>query len=171
MIRVTSLTTKALRAHEALRAPSAVAATAAFIAAVAALTLSAASASKSMQSFDGNAGWLNSDPLTPAQLRGKVVLVDFWEYTCINCLRTLPYLREWYKRYRDKGFVIVGVHTPEFGFSGERANVAAAAKRLDVTWPVVLDPTFDDLETLRQLDLAARISLQPKRRARRERVG
>ena len=91
------------------------------------------------------------------------MLVDFWEYTCINCLRTLPYLREWYQRYRDQGFVIVGVHTPEFGFSGERANVAAAAKRLDVTWPIVLDDVRD-LETLRQLDLAARISLQPKRR-------
>lgn len=122
---------------------SAAVATAAFVVAVAALASSAAPASNQMQSFDGNAGWLNSDPLTPAQLRGKVVLVDFWEYTCINCLRTLPYLREWYKRYRDKGFVIVGVHTPEFGFSGERANVAAAAKRLDVTWPIVLDPKFE----------------------------
>ncbi len=95
-----------------------------------------------MPGFDGGSGWLNSDPLKPSQLQGKVVLVDFWEYTCINCLRTLPYLREWYRRYHDKGLVIVGVHTPEFDFSGLRANVAAAAKRLDVSWPIVLDDKF-----------------------------
>ncbi|MGC1382092.1 MAG: redoxin family protein, partial [Candidatus Baltobacteraceae bacterium] len=95
-----------------------------------------------MASFDGGAGWLNSPPLTPQMLQGKVVLVDFWEYTCINCLRTLPYLREWYRRYHDKGLVIIGVHTPEFHFSGERAHVAAAAKRLGVAWPVVLDDDF-----------------------------
>jgi thiol-disulfide isomerase/thioredoxin len=92
-----------------------------------------------IQSFDGGGSWINSAALTPEQLRGKVVLVDFWEYTCINCLRTLPYLREWYRRYRDHGFVIIGVHTPEFDFSAKRANVAAAANRLGVTWPVVLD--------------------------------
>jgi thiol-disulfide isomerase/thioredoxin len=95
-----------------------------------------------IQDFTGGNGWLNSDPLTPAQLQGKVVLIDFWEYTCINCLRTLPYLREWYRRYHDKGFVIIGVHTPEFDFSGQRANVAAAAERLGVTWPIVLDDKF-----------------------------
>jgi thiol-disulfide isomerase/thioredoxin len=94
-------------------------------------------------SFDGGSGWINSTPLSPEQLRGKVVLVDFWEYTCINCLRTLPYLREWYRRYHDRGLVIVGVHTPEFEFSGERANVAAAAKRLGVSWPIVLDKHFE----------------------------
>jgi thiol-disulfide isomerase/thioredoxin len=95
-----------------------------------------------MPGFDGNTGWLNSPPLGPADLRGKVVLVDFWEYTCVNCLRTLPYLRQWYARYRDHGFVIVGVHTPEFKFSGERDNVAAALLRLNVTWPVVLDGNY-----------------------------
>jgi thiol-disulfide isomerase/thioredoxin len=89
--------------------------------------------------FDGGIGWINSKPLTPEELRGKVVLVDFWEYTCINCLRTLPYLREWYRRYSGNGFVIVGVHSPEFTFSGDPKNVAAAVKHLDVTWPVVLD--------------------------------
>lgn len=92
--------------------------------------------------FDGNGGWFNGPPLTPADLHGKVTLVDFWEYTCINCLRTLPYLREWYKRYKQYGFTIVGVHSPEFGFSGERGNVAAAIPRLGVTWPVVLDDRF-----------------------------
>ncbi|HEY5340052.1 MAG TPA: redoxin family protein, partial [Candidatus Aquilonibacter sp.] len=92
-----------------------------------------------LPSFDGNAGWINSAPLTAADLKGKVVLVDFWEYTCINCLRTLPYLKAWYRRYHDDGLVIVGVHTPEFPFSQERKNVAAATQRLGVTWPVVLD--------------------------------
>ena len=92
--------------------------------------------------FSGGAQWLNSAPLTPAQLRGKVVLVDFWEYTCINCLRTLPYLRAWYARYHDDGLVIIGVHTPEFAFSGKDSNVADAVKRLHVAWPVVLDDGY-----------------------------
>ena len=74
-----------------------------------------------------------------AGLRGKVVLVDFWEYSCINCLRTLPYLRAWYERYHADGFTIVGVHTPEFAFTGEKKNVEAALARLHVTWPVALD--------------------------------
>jgi thiol-disulfide isomerase/thioredoxin len=92
--------------------------------------------------FSGGAAWLDSPPLTPAALHGKVVLVDFWEYTCINCLRTLPYLREWYRRYHNDGLVIVGVHTPEFQFSGDDSNVAQAVKRLQVSWPVVLDDRY-----------------------------
>lgn len=96
-------------------------------------------APQSILNFDGNTGWINSKPLTPQDLRGKVVLIDFWEYTCINCLRTLPYLREWEKRYASQGLVIIGVHTPEFEFSGDARNIAAAVKHLDVTWPVVMD--------------------------------
>lgn len=92
-----------------------------------------------IQSFSGAVGWLNSPPLEPAALRGKTVLVDFWEYTCVNCLRTLPYEKTWYQRYHRYGFEIIGVHTPEFAFSGEPANVAAAAQRLGITWPVALD--------------------------------
>lgn len=111
------------------------------IAAAAPLRIARASGAE-IQGFDGAAGWINSAPLTPLQLQGKIVLVDFWEYTCINCLRTLPYLREWYRRYRNDGFVIIGVHTPEFGFSGERSNVEAAARRLGVTWPIALDDTM-----------------------------
>jgi thiol-disulfide isomerase/thioredoxin len=93
----------------------------------------------SIQNFTGGAGWLNGPPITPADLRGKVVLVDFWEYTCVNCLRTLPYLKAWYSRYHADGLEIIGVHSPEFGFSGDRQNVVTAAQRLGVTWPVVLD--------------------------------
>jgi thiol-disulfide isomerase/thioredoxin len=92
-----------------------------------------------MLNFEGAARWINSPGLEPDDLRGKVVLVDFWEYTCLNCLRTLPYLREWYKRYHNDGFVIVGVHSPEFVFSGKADQVDAATKRLNITWPVAVD--------------------------------
>ncbi|HEV7179340.1 MAG TPA: redoxin family protein [Candidatus Baltobacteraceae bacterium] len=95
-----------------------------------------------MRDFNGGAHWLNGPAVSAGSLRGKVVLVDFWDYTCINCLRTLPYLREWYKRYHDRGFEIIGVHTPEFRFAGDDRNVESAVKRLDVTWPVVLDDGY-----------------------------
>jgi thiol-disulfide isomerase/thioredoxin len=84
-------------------------------------------------------GWINSPPLTPAALTGKVVLYDFWTYSCINCRRTIPYLRSWFDRYRADGLVIVGIHSPEFDFEKSHKNVRAAVKRLDVTWPVALD--------------------------------
>ena len=107
---------------------------------LAASPIAAAPAFQELPQLSGGGGWLNSAPLSRQQLLGKVVLVDFWEYTCINCLRTLPYLREWYSRYKDRGFVIVGIHTPEFNFSADPSNVAAATKQLGVTWPVLLDP-------------------------------
>jgi len=86
--------------------------------------------------------WINSPPLTLQQLRGKVVLVDFWTYSCINCLRTLPHLKSWYAAYHGKGLVIIGVHTPEFAFEHVTSNVKAAVKRLGVTWPVVQDNRY-----------------------------
>lgn len=86
--------------------------------------------------------WINSEPLTLAGLRGRVVLVDFWDYTCVNCLRTLPYLQEWYKRYQPYGFVIVGVHTPEFEFAKDYDRLKQATERLGVTWPVLLDNDY-----------------------------
>jgi thiol-disulfide isomerase/thioredoxin len=84
-------------------------------------------------------GWFNSPPLTPAALVGKVVLYDFWTYSCINCRRTFPHLRSWFDRYRADGLVIVGIHSPEFDFEKVHKNVEAAAKRLGVTWPIALD--------------------------------
>lgn len=115
----------------------------AFAAGMLCVALVALSPGDAMREFSGATAWLNAPAaLTPGDLRGKVVLVDFWEYSCINCLRTLPYLTEWYKRYRDDGFVIVGVHTPEFGFTGEKSNVTAAAQRLGVTWPIALDDDY-----------------------------
>ena len=84
-------------------------------------------------------GWINSAPITAAQLRGKVVLYDFWTYSCINCQRTFPYIRSWYDRYRSAGLVVVGIHSPEFDFEHVRGNVVDAVKRYDVTWPVAID--------------------------------
>ena len=92
--------------------------------------------------IQGITAWINSPPLTMQELRGKVVLVDFWTYSCINCLRTLPYLKSWDSRYRPKGLVILGVHSPEFAFEHSLGNVRAAVKRLGVRYPVALDNDF-----------------------------
>ncbi|HEY7068970.1 MAG TPA: redoxin domain-containing protein [Acidimicrobiales bacterium] len=85
-------------------------------------------------------GWIDSDPLTGASLEGKVVVYDFWTYSCVNCVRTLPHLAAWYERYQRDGLVIVGVHSPEFDFEKDRDNVERAVGDLGVTWPVALDP-------------------------------
>jgi cytochrome c biogenesis protein CcdA/thiol-disulfide isomerase/thioredoxin len=92
--------------------------------------------------FTGIDAWLNSKPLSLGQLRGKVVLVDFWTYSCINCLRTLPHLEAWYAAYHPRGLEIVGVHTPEFAFEHVESNVRAATKRLGVRYPVALDNDY-----------------------------
>ena len=89
--------------------------------------------------FLGIEGWLNSSPVTLADLRGKVVLIDFWTFSCVNCVRTLPHLQVLYNDYKNDGFVIIGVHSPEFDFEKVPANVAAAVTRLGVTWPVAID--------------------------------
>ena len=92
--------------------------------------------------FAGVDGWLNSRPLTMQELRGKVVLIDFWTYSCINCLRTLPHVEAWYRMYHKDGLVVVGVHTPEFAFEHVPSNVRAAVKRLGVRYPVALDNEY-----------------------------
>ena len=92
--------------------------------------------------FAGIDKWLNSAPLTMADLRGKVVLVDFWTYSCINCVNTLPYVKQWYDKYRDQGLVVVGVHTPEFPFEKSTSNVQAALKRFDIRYPVAQDNAY-----------------------------
>src|SRR5215207_10538845 len=86
--------------------------------------------------------WLNSPPLTPAAMRGKVVLIDFWTYTCINWLRTLPYLRAWADKYQDQGLVVLGVHTPEFDVEHDLDNVRRAATDLRVDYPVAVDNDY-----------------------------
>ncbi len=114
---------------------------------------SALTASKSTQKSDlpdygpapplhAGGAWINSKPLTLKELRGKVVLVDFWTYSCINCLRTLPHLKSWYAAYHKKGLVIIGVHTPEFAFEHVTSNVEAAVKRLGIPYPVVQDNNY-----------------------------
>lgn len=92
--------------------------------------------------LDGLTDWINSDPLTLAQLRGKVVLIDFWTYSCINCLRTLPALEGWYNAYKDDGLVIIGVSAPEFAFEHIPSNVEDAVKKYGITYPVALDNDF-----------------------------
>jgi thiol-disulfide isomerase/thioredoxin len=92
-----------------------------------------------LSSLERATEWLNSPPLTPAALRGKVVLVDFWTYTCINWLRTLPYVRAWADKYRDQGLVVIGVHAPEFSFEKNVDNVRWAAKEMRVDYPIAVD--------------------------------
>ena len=89
--------------------------------------------------FDGASTWFNSAPLTAQQLRGKVVLVDFWTYSCINCIRTIPYVRAWADKYRGQGLAVVGVHTPEFKFEKDLTNVSAAVARFQIDFPVAVD--------------------------------
>ncbi len=89
--------------------------------------------------FPDNLTWLNTPGLTMGKLRGKVVLIDFWAYSCINCQRTLPYLKKWWDKYKDKGLVIIGVHSPEFEFEKDIKNVQKALRQYEVDWPVVMD--------------------------------
>ncbi len=87
-------------------------------------------------------GWLNSDGTSLKALRGKVVLIDFWTYSCINCIRTLPYVTSWYEKYQDQGLVVIGVHTPEFAFEHKKENVAEAIKKYKITYPVAQDNDY-----------------------------
>jgi cytochrome c biogenesis protein CcdA/thiol-disulfide isomerase/thioredoxin len=95
-----------------------------------------------MPSLNGAISWLNSPPLTKEQLRGKVVLVDFWTYSCINCLRSIPYVEAWAEKYKNDGLVVIGVHTPEFAFEKDPSNVAKAVQDLKITYPVALDSNY-----------------------------
>ena len=93
-------------------------------------------------SFDGATGWLNSEAMTPDGLRGRIVLVDFWTYTCVNWLRTLPYVRAWAAKYRDAGLTVIGVHTPEFGFERNIDNVVAQSRTFGVEYPIAVDSEY-----------------------------
>jgi thiol-disulfide isomerase/thioredoxin len=92
-----------------------------------------------LPSLGGASTWLNSAPLSTTQLRGKVVLVDFWTYSCINCIRTLPHVCAWSEKYRDQGLVVIGVHTPEFGFEKDAANIGKAIARFQIDYPIAVD--------------------------------
>jgi thiol-disulfide isomerase/thioredoxin len=95
-----------------------------------------------MPDLSGAVAWLNSPPLSAKSLRRKVVLIDFWTYSCINCLRALPYVEGWAAKYKDAGLVVIGVHTPEFAFEKERANVEKAVRDLKITYPVAIDSDY-----------------------------
>jgi thiol-disulfide isomerase/thioredoxin len=92
--------------------------------------------------IDGAIGWLNSPPLTTAGLRGRVVLIDFWTYTCVNWRRTLPYVRAWAERYKDRGLVVIGVHTPEFDIEKDVVSVRQAAKVMRIDYPIAIDSDY-----------------------------
>src|SRR6266699_4654025 len=95
-----------------------------------------------LPSLGSATAWLNSQPLTVAGLRGKVVLIDFWTYTCINWLRSLPYVRAWAEKYRDHGLVVIGVHSPEFAFEHDIENVRRAAKDMRIEYPIAIDNDY-----------------------------
>ena len=95
-----------------------------------------------MPPLTGATEWINSPPLTTEQLRGKVVLIDFWTYSCINCVRAIPYVRAWAEKYRDQGLVVIGVHTPEFAFEKSPANVRDAVRRFGIAYPVAMDNDY-----------------------------
>jgi thiol-disulfide isomerase/thioredoxin len=129
--RRTLLTTLAGLAAAALAAP--------VLAGDASLPVQLAAASAAAPNFVGISKWFNSAPLSIGDLRGKVVLVDFWTYGCYNCVNTLPHVTKLYETYKDKGLVVVGIHTPEFPFERSPANVQAALKRHGITYPVGQD--------------------------------
>ena len=87
--------------------------------------------------------WLNSPPLSMRQLRGKVVLIDFWDYTCVNCIRTLPYVKAWHERYHPHGLVVIGIHTPEFTFAQHESNVERGAREFGLTYPILIDSGYE----------------------------
>ena len=120
----------------------------------------------------GGTKWLNSDePLSLADLKGKVVLVDFWTYTCINCIRTLPHVTSWYEKYKDKGFVVIGVHTPEFAFEHDTNNVLGAIKQFNINYPVVQDNNYAIWNSYNNNAWPAEYLIDAKSNIRREAIG
>lgn len=95
-----------------------------------------------LPTLDGAVSWLNSAPLTRDGLKGKVVLIDFWTYSCINCLRAIPYVEAWWEKYKDDGLVVIGVHTPEFAFEKDQGNISRAVRDLKITYPVAIDSNY-----------------------------
>jgi len=99
-------------------------------------------AGKMLPEFQGISEWINSNPLTIAELKGNVILIQFWTFFCINCQRTLPYMTQWHGQYAAQGLKVIGVHTPEFAFERDRANIEKALQRHQITYPVPIDNDF-----------------------------
>ena len=110
---------------------------------VGALLFSQSQRPASMPDLGGAVGWLNTSPLNAKALRGKVVLINFWTYTCINSLRPMPYVKSWAAKYKDAGLVVIGVHTPEFSFEHERPNVEWATRTFNISFPVAIDSDYN----------------------------
>lgn len=106
-------------------------------------TVKATAGGKMLPEFKGISEWINSDPLTIAELKGNVILVQFWTFSCINCQRTLPYITQWHEQYAAPGLKVIGVHTPEFAFERERGNIEDALRRHQITYPVPVDNDFE----------------------------
>ena len=130
------------RSGRRVRVPQQVIRLSLLLAVLAPLLLGACFGRQFAPEFRGIGGWINTRPLTLERLRGKVVLVDFWTYSCVNCIRTFPYLRDWHQKYGDLGLVIVGVHTPEFEFERRRDNVEEAARVHGLEYPIALDSNY-----------------------------
>ena len=111
--------------------------------AMAAIMIATACVSFKAPEITGIRAWINGGPLTIEELRGKVVLIDFWTYTCVNCIRTFPYLKQWHAKYADNGLVIIGIHSPEFEFEKDYSNVLQATRTNGITWPVAQDNDFE----------------------------
>lgn len=124
-----------------------------------------------MPELGGAVGWLNSPSLNRNSLRGKVVMIDFWTYSCINCLRTLPYVEGWAAKYKDAGLVVIGVHTPEFAFEKENANVAKAVRDLKITYPVAIDSDYTIWRAFNNQYWPAHYFIDGKRRIRYHHYG
>jgi thiol-disulfide isomerase/thioredoxin len=124
-----------------------------------------------LPSFAGATQWLNGPPLTPEELRGKVVVVNFWTYTCINWLRQLPYVRAWSQKYAGHGLVVVGVHTPEFGFEGDPANVSRAVEAMNIHYPVAVDSNYTVWDAFANYAWPALYIVDAQGRIRRRHLG
>jgi len=105
-------------------------------------SVKSAAAGKMLPEFQGISEWINSNPLTIAELKGNVILIQFWTFSCINCQRTLPHMTQWHGQYAAQGLKVIGVHTPEFAFERDRANIEEALRQHQITYPVPVDNDF-----------------------------
>jgi len=121
--------------------------------------------------LSGATQWLNSAPLSMEGLRGKVVLVDFWTYSCINCLNALPHVKDWAAKYHDQGLVVIGVHTPEFAFEKDQRNVEQAISRLGITFPVAMDNQYEVWNAYQNRYWPAQYLIDAQGQIRREHFG
>lgn len=127
--------------------------------------------SSPLYSLTGATGWINSKPLTARDLKGKVVLVDFWDYSCINCIRAVPYVRAWAEKYKGSGLVVIGVHTPEFDFEKQLPNVQKAVQKFNMSYPIALDSDYEIWDAFENQYWPAEYFIDAKGKVRYEHFG